>query len=306
MTQSIRLDGRVAIVTGGGRGLGRAYCLALAARGAKVVVGDAGVALDGERAGEPVAEQVAAAIRAAGGEALAVTGDISTVEGGRGLVEAAVSHYGRLDGLVHNAGILRDRTLAKLTPEDVDAVLAVHLRAAFWMIGPAIAAMRANGFGRVVLTSSASGLFGTFGQANYAAAKMGLVGLMRVLAQEHARHGILCNVVAPSARTRMTESLLGDLADRLAPEHVAPLVTLLLSERCTQGNQVFLAGGGRYARAFIGVTPGWTQRGPEPATPEALAEHWSQVVDPAGYTIPDSGLDELALMQAAFAAAERR
>lgn len=299
---AVRLDGDVALVTGAGRGLGRAYALMLAERGAHVIVNDVGAGADGSGAAAAPAAAVAAEIRAAGGSATPSTHDITDPDQARAMVDAALSHAGRIDAIVHNAGILRDRTLPKLQADDVEAVLAVHLKAAFWTLIPAVPHMRKAGHGRIVLTASASGLFGTFGQSNYAAAKMGLVGLMRVLSAEGARDNILVNTIAPSARTRMTEELLGPLADKLAPEHVAPLVTWLCSRACTVGNQIFSAGGGRYARVFVGLTPGWTKPGPAVATPEEIAEHIGEITATGDFTVPDSGLDELNIMMAALSA----
>ncbi len=300
MNETVRLDGRVVVITGAGRGLGRAHALLLAARGARVVVNDAGVAMDGTAAGQPIAEQVVQEIEQAGGVALASTHDIATPEGGAALIAATTAAYGRVDGVVHNAGVLRDKTLHNLEPDDVRKVMSVHLEAAFWILRPALLEMRKVGFGRIVLTSSGSGLFGNFGQSNYGAAKMGLVGLMRVLTLEGARYGILCNCVAPTARTRMTEAHLGDLADKLDPAHVAPLVTYLMSERCTRGNQILSAGGGRYASVFIGLTPGWVHHGDAPATPELVESMLPTILDQAGYTVPDTGLDEVKMLQAAL------
>ncbi|MFC5343220.1 SDR family NAD(P)-dependent oxidoreductase [Brevundimonas staleyi] len=293
---AIRLDDRVIVVTGAGRGLGLSYVRLLSQRGAKVVVNDI------VQNGESPAEVAAEVLRAAGGQAIGSTRDISTPEGGAALVADAVEAFGRLDGVVHNAGILRDRTLAKLSPEDVRDVFKVHLEAAFWVLQPAMEAMKANRFGRVVLTSSASGLFGNYGQSNYGAAKTGLVGLMRVLTQEGARAGVLVNTVAPSARTRMTEDLLGPLAERLDPDHVAPLVAYLCSARCETGNRIYSAGGGRYASVFLGLTPGWTRQGEGVATPEDIAAHIDQIHDRDGYIVPESGLDELAVMLKAMGA----
>jgi NAD(P)-dependent dehydrogenase (short-subunit alcohol dehydrogenase family) len=300
MTNELRLDGRVVAITGAGRGLGRAYAHLLAARGARVIVNDAGVEVDGTGAGSPIAEQVVMEIRRSGGEAVSSTDDIATPEGGQALVAAATSAYGRLDGVIHNAGVLRDKSLAKLEPADVRSVLAVHLEAAFWILRPAFSEMRRNGFGRIVLTTSASGLFGTYGQSNYAAAKLGLVGLMRVIAQEGGRFGIQCNCVAPTARTRMTEALVGELADKLDPQHVASLVAYLVSERCKLTNRIFSAGGGRYASVFMGLTPGWVHRAAQPATPEQVEEHLDAILDPDGFTVPETGLDELKIIQEAL------
>jgi len=294
MDRAVDLTGRVVLITGAGRGLGLSHARLLASRGARVVIND--VVSDGH---DPAGEAVAT-LRAEGGTAVACTIDISSPEGGAALIETALDAFGQLDGLVHNAGILRDRTLVKLAPDDVRDVLAVHLEAAFWMLKPAMEAMKVNGFGRVVLTTSSSGLFGTYGQSNYAAAKMGLIGLMRVLTLEGARAGIVVNAVAPSARTRMTEDLLGPLSERLDPAHVSPLVAYLCSAACDVGNRIFSAGGGRYASAFIGLTPGWVRRGDGFATIEDIAANIDCITDRAGYTVPDSGQDELKLMLEAF------
>lgn len=284
------LTGRVVVITGAGRGLGLSHARLLASRGAHVVVND--VVTEGQ---DPAAD-AESLIKSEGGSALACSVDIASPEGGAALVGAAIARYGRLDGVVHNAGILRDRTLVKLLPSDVRDVLAVHLEAAFWIMKPAMEVMKSNGFGRVVLTTSSSGLFGTYGQANYAAAKMGLIGLMRVLSLEGARAGIVVNAVAPSARTRMTEDLLGPLSERLDAGHVSPLVAYLCSAACETGSRIFSAGGGRYASAFIGLTPGWVRRGEGFATIEDVAANIGRITDREGYVVPDSGQDELKLM----------
>lgn len=292
---NIRLDGQVALVTGAGRGLGRAYALQLADRGAHVVVNDIGSAPNDQPASQGPAESVVAEILQRGGSAHASFHDITDPGQAREMVESTVSTRGRIDAVVHNAGILRDRTLVKLSRDDVDAVIDVHLKAAFWTLIPTAEHMVKAGYGRIVLTASASGLFGTFGQSNYGAAKMGLVGLMRVLSAEGARKGILVNTIAPSARTRMTEDLLGPLAEKLDPAHVAPLVTYLCSRECKRGNQIFSAGGGRYARVFMGLTPGWTK--PEGiASPEDIADRMEAITAEEGYIVPDSGTDELNAM----------
>lgn len=296
----IRFDGRVVLITGAGRGLGRAHALLMGARGATVVVNDLGVAADGAALGETPAQAVVAEINAAGGCAIASGHDIASPEGAAAMIAETLERFGRIDAVVHNAGILRDKSLVKLSHADVEDVLSVHLKAAFWVLQPAVAAMREAGFGRIVLTTSSSGLFGTFGQTNYAAAKMGLIGLMRVLTLEGARSGILVNAVAPSARTRMTEELLGDLAEQLAPEHVSPLVAWLCSDRCKAGSRIFSAGGGRYASAFIGLTPGWTMPGAGVASIEDIDAHVDAIVDRTNFIVPDSGLDELELMRAAL------
>ncbi len=246
------MTGRVALITGGAGGLGRSYAEQLAARGAAVVVNDTGGGLDGENVTAGPAKDVVAEIRAAGGEACASLDDVSTPDGAATAVERAVDEYGRLDVVVNNAGILRDRTFAKMTAAEFDAVVRVHLGGAAHCTRAAWPALRESGSGRVVLTTSASGLYGQFGQANYAAAKAGLVGLLNVLKQEGARAGIRVNAVAPVARTRMTEPLLPEDAARgLDPGLVAPVVVYLCSEECDQTGLILEVGAGMMARVQI-------------------------------------------------------
>lgn len=272
----IRLDGRVAVVTGAGRGLGREHALLLGARGAQVIVNDVGGSLDGEGGEASPAEQVVEEIRAAGGTAIADATDVSTLEGATTIVELATSTYGRLDVLVNNAGILRDRSMAKLTPAEVDPVLRVHLGGTIWMTKAAWPVFVEQGYGRVVNTTSAAGLFGNFGQTNYAAAKAGIVGVTKTLAIEGARNGIQVTAIEPGARTRMTEDLLGDLADSVDPALVSPLVLWLASEECGSTGEVYNVGGGRVARVLVAQTPGFFSR---TVTPEDLRDHWDDVND---------------------------
>ncbi|MFG2043494.1 SDR family NAD(P)-dependent oxidoreductase [Dactylosporangium sp. NPDC048998] len=298
MSARVSLDGRVVVVTGAGNGIGRAHALALAERGALVVVNDLGGAVDGSGS-SGAAERVVAEIHAAGGTAVASTDSVATADGGASLVRCAVDEFGRVDAVIHNAGILRDRTLAKMGDEDVTAVLDVHLTGAFNVLRPAWPHMVERGYGRIVLTSSASGLFGNFGQANYGAAKTGLIGLMNVLALEGARRGILVNAIAPTAATRMTDGLLGDLADRFDPRHVAAVATFLASEQCTLSRHILTVGGGRVGRIFLGVTPGW-YGGPEPASPDDILEAIDDICSLDDFIVPDSGADEVALIQQAL------
>ncbi len=291
----IRFDGQVVVVTGAGGGLGREHALLLAKRGASVVVNDLGGNVHGAGAGHAPADQVVAEITAAGGKAVANYDSVATPEGGKAIVASAVEAFGRLDALVHNAGILRDKSILKLEQADIEDVLDVHLKGAFWLCQPAFAVMKEQGYGRIVLTSSASGLFGNFGQSNYGAAKTGLVGLMRVLSIEGARYGIQVNCVSPAARTRMTEELLGPLAEHLAPAHVAPLVAFLCSRDCDFTSEIITAGGGRFARVFLGLAPGW-YGGAEPVSPEEVAGHMEQILDPAGFTVPRTSLDEAQIL----------
>ncbi|MES5822927.1 SDR family oxidoreductase [Streptomyces sp. RG80] len=259
-------DGRVVVVTGAGRGLGRAHALAFAAEGARVVVNDLGVGLDGSPGADSPAAQVAAEIRAAGGEAVTHGGDIATTEGARSLITAALDTYGRLDTLVNNAGFLRDRMLVNLDEEDWDAVTRVHLKGHFLPLKHAAAYWRAEAkagrmpVARVVNTSSGAGLLGSVGQGNYSAAKAGIVGLTLVAAAEFARYGVQVNAIAPAARTRMTERAFAETMaapdsgfDAMSPENVSPLVVWLGSEASAGvTGRVFETEGGR-----ITVMEGW-------------------------------------------------
>jgi 3-hydroxy-3-methylglutaryl CoA synthase/NAD(P)-dependent dehydrogenase (short-subunit alcohol dehydrogenase family) len=253
----IRFDRRVAVVTGAGGGLGRIYALELAKRGAKVVVNDLGGARDGTGASTRAADAVVQEIVEAGGEAVANYDSVATVEGGEGIVQTALDSYGRVDILINNAGILRDKSFGKMTPEMWDGVLVVHLQGAYNVTRAAFGVMREQGYGRVVMTTSAAGLLGNFGQTNYGAAKMGLVGLMNTLKLEGSKYDIRVNTVAPLAATRLTEDVLPpDFIDRLKPEYVAPLVLYLCSEQCTDSGLVLNAGMGFYSRAAVVSGPG--------------------------------------------------
>jgi NAD(P)-dependent dehydrogenase (short-subunit alcohol dehydrogenase family) len=287
----IDLTGRVAVVTGAGRGLGRSHALALAARGAAVVVNDLGIGLDGGGEKQPAAELVAAEIRDGGGEAAADGSDIATPAGGAALIERAIAEFGRVDILINNAGILRDRSGHKMTAEDVAPVLGVHLLGAFHTTLPAYARMRAQGHGRIVHTTSAAGLFGNFGQANYGAAKTGLLGLTRVLAIEGASRGVLSNAVSPCATTRMTESGFGEHAGLFEPAHVSPLIVYLASDGCAVNGEVFSAGGGQVARIFVGLTEG-VFRADRPMTAEEIGGSLDRIMDTAGFSIPAAMEDE--------------
>jgi NAD(P)-dependent dehydrogenase (short-subunit alcohol dehydrogenase family) len=286
----IRFDGRVAIVTGAGGGLGREHALLLASRGARVVVNDLGGATDGTGASAGPAERTVKEIADLGGEAVADTSTVATVEGGQAIVDTALAAFGRVDVVISNAGILRDKAFHNMTPELLGPVLDVHLKGAFHVIRPAWAQMREAGYGRVLVTTSNAGLLGNFGQSNYGAAKLGLVGLARVLAQEGARHNIKVNALAPIARTRMTEELLGPLAPKLDPALVAPVAAWLVSEECPVTGEVYSAGGGRVARFFVGLTQGYA----DPAlTPEDVRDHVDQIRDETGYSVPAGAADEL-------------
>lgn len=289
MAATLGFDGKVAIVTGAGGGLGRQHALLLAARGALVVVNDVGAALDGSGGDSGPAQAVVAEIEAAGGEAVADTHSVSTPEGGEAIVETALEHFGRVDIVVNNAGVLRDKTFQNMTPDLLEPVLDVHLKGAFYVSRPAWLEMRRQSYGRIVNTTSNSGLLGNFGQSNYGAAKMGLVGLTRVLAAEGAKYGIKVNAIAPLARTRMTEELLGAGAARLDPELVSPVVAFLAHADCPVSGEIFTAAAGRVARFFVGMTRGYYN----PAlTPENVRDHFDVIRDETGYTVPAGPADE--------------
>jgi NAD(P)-dependent dehydrogenase (short-subunit alcohol dehydrogenase family) len=291
----LRFDGRTAIVTGAGTGLGRQHALLLASRGAAVVVNDPGRAADGSSTAEAVARE----IRDAGGTVLANTNSVATPEGGAELVAACADAFGRVDIVVNNAGIVRDKTFAKMTQDLIDPVLDVHLKGAFYVTRPAFPHMKEAGYGRIVLTTSAAGLFGNFGQTNYGAAKMGLVGLARVLNLEGAKYGIATNVVAPIAATAMSAGILDEEWERrLDPSLVSPVVAFLSHESCDVSGQIFSAAAGRVAKIFIGEGPGFYS----PAlTPEAVRDQWDVICSEDGYATPMSAADERELLIAAFA-----
>jgi NAD(P)-dependent dehydrogenase (short-subunit alcohol dehydrogenase family) len=285
----IGYDGRVAIVTGGGGGLGRQHALLLASRGARVVVNDLGGSVSGEGADLGPAEKVAEEIRAAGGEAVSDGHSVSTPDGGQAVVQTALDTFGQIDIVVNNAGILRDKTFHNLTPDLLNPVLDVHLKGAFYVTQPAWVKMREQGYGRVINTASQSGVLGNFGQSNYGAAKMGLVGLTRVLALEGAKYNIKVNAIAPIARTRMTEDIMGALADSLDPELVSPVVAWLASEDCSVTGEVFTVAAGRVARFFVGMTKGYFN---PKLTVEDVRDHLDQIRDESGYLVPASSNEE--------------
>ncbi|HEX7872622.1 MAG TPA: SDR family NAD(P)-dependent oxidoreductase [Sphingobium sp.] len=259
----LRFDDRVAVITGGGRGLGRAYAEMLGAKGAKVIVNDPGGSLKGDAIVDNPAEEVAQAIRAAGGEAVVNTDSVATPEGGKAIIDCAYDHFGRLDILIHNAGNVRYGSLKELSYEDFEAVLDVHLRGAFHVVRPAFPRMCEAGYGRVVLTSSIGGLYGNKRVTNYGVAKAGLIGLSNVVALEGADEGVKCNVIVPSAVTRMAEGIDVSQYPPMGPELVAPAVGWLAHESCSITGEMLVAIGGRVARAYIAESegvyqPGWT------------------------------------------------
>jgi len=290
----IEFQDRVAIVTGAGRGLGAEHARLLASRGAKVVVNDPGGSVHGTDDGSLPADEVVAEIVAAGGSAVADHHSVADPEGGEAIVRKAIDEYGKVDILVNNAGILRDRAFHNLEFEDLHAVLDVHLRGVFYVTRPAIRVMRENGYGRIVLTSSASGVLGNFGQANYGAAKMGLVGLMNVLKLEGAKYDIKVNTIAPIAATRMTGELLGEMADKFDAAGVSPVVAYFCSEACDLSGELWSVGGGSVSRFFMGLTGGYFKHpdGEGVLTIEDIAGHLDTIRNEDGYLVGSSNQDE--------------
>lgn len=303
-------EGRVAIVTGAGGGLGRSYALELARRGAKLVVNDLAHA-----------DEVVAQIVEAGGEAVASHDSVGTRTGGGAVVDAALDRFGRVDILISNAGILRTARFEEMTDADIDDVIDVHLKGAFYVGQPAFAAMKRQGYGRILFTASSSGLFGHPWQASYGAAKSGIAGLSNIVALEGKAHGVLCNAIMPNAQTPLTAkidwswaqdvpeigALLEQVAaapggDRLDPDWVTPLAIALVSEGCTLTRQLFSASSGRFARVFTAAARGWTA----PALPSAedVAAHWDMINDPTGFIEPQTVYHEVLAAREALAGAD--
>jgi NAD(P)-dependent dehydrogenase (short-subunit alcohol dehydrogenase family) len=277
--------GDVVVVTGAGAGMGREHALLLGRLGARVVVNDVGVGLQGQELNERPAEEVVRLIREAGGEAVADTHSVSTEDGAAGLIETAISRFGQVDAVVNNAGILRDRTFAKMSVDEFIAVFNVHLLGAFLVTKAAWPHMREQGHGRVVVTTSGAGLYGNFGQTNYASAKMGLIGFARTLAVEGARDDIKVNALSPAARTRMSnDTLEEEFARRLDPSLVSPVVALLSHRDCPWTGETIAAGGGRVGRVYVAETPGYVNH---ELTVDNLTANLDRVFDQAGSFIPD-------------------
>ncbi len=291
---TIRFDGRVAVVTGAGGGLGREHALALAARGAKVVVNDLGAAIDGSGGAPAAALAVVAQIRAAGGQAIANGASVTDAAAVQAMVEQAMQAWGRVDILVNNAGILRDKSFSKMELADFRLVVEVHLMGAVNCCKAVWEVMRAQNYGRIVMTTSSSGLYGNFGQANYGAAKMALVGLMQTLSLEGARNNIRVNCLAPTAATRMTEALLPEAAlQLLRPQAVTPgLLALVADDAPTRA--ILCAGAGSFERAHITLTQGVFVGLPDDAA-EQLAQAWDALSDRSGDSVPESGMAQVTL-----------
>jgi NAD(P)-dependent dehydrogenase (short-subunit alcohol dehydrogenase family) len=269
---------KVIIVTGAGGGLGRAYARFLTDNGALVVVNDLGGGRDGSGAGTGMADSVVEEIRATGGKAVADYSTVATPEGAQAIVDTAIEHFGGVHGVVSNAGILRDGAFHKMSVENLDAVVKVHLYGGFYVVRAAWPHFREQKFGRVVAATSTAGIYGNFGQANYAAAKLGLVGMINTLAIEGAKYGITANAVAPLAATRMTADVAPqEVLDKLDPNHVAPPVGYLLSEENQETGSVFVVGGGLVQRVAQFQNDGVTF--PSPPTLHEISQRWPDISD---------------------------
>jgi NAD(P)-dependent dehydrogenase (short-subunit alcohol dehydrogenase family) len=267
------------VVTGAGGGLGKAYALLLAARGAKVVVNDLGGTFDGSGSDATPAQQVVDEIKAAGGEAVANYDSVAEWDSAQKIVNTAVNTFGRLDILINNAGILRDKSILKMEMEDYRKIMAVHLDGTFFCTKAAFAIMKEQTYGRIVSTASAAGLYGNFGQTNYGAAKMGIAGMMNCVAQEGARYNIKANTIVPTAGTRLTFTVMPeDVIGKVKPEYVAPVVAWLCSEECNETAKMISAGGGYFSRAAVVEGPGVVFDSTKKITVEMIVEKLDQIM----------------------------
>ncbi|MFT5709970.1 MAG: NAD(P)-dependent dehydrogenase (short-subunit alcohol dehydrogenase family) [Halioglobus sp.] len=288
---TIRYDGKVAIVTGAGQGLGRSHAIELAKRGAKVVINDLGGSKDGTGGSSEAAQSVVAEIEALGGEAIANGANVAKYDEVEAMVKQTMDQWGRIDILVNNAGILRDKSFSKGTLEDFKLVLDVHLMGTVNCTKACWDIMRDQAYGRIVVTTSSSGLYGNFGQTNYGSAKMGVIGMMNTLAQEGAKYNIKINALAPTAGTRMTEGLIPEKAfELLTPETVTPAVLFLVSEDAPT-RTILGAGAGSFAVAKIVETDGmWLK--PEDQTPEGIAANWDSISSSEGEKALNAGFEQ--------------
>ena len=294
----VSFENRVVIVTGAGNGLGKAYALELGKRGAKVVVNDLGGAVDGSGSGNSPADDVVNEIIENGGEAVANYDSVATKDGGESIVQTAVDSFGTVDAVINNAGILRDKSFANMTEEEFSLIIEVHLKGTYFVTQPAFKIMKENNYGRIVNVASQSGIFGNFGQTNYGAAKMGIVGLTNVLAIEGAKYNIKVNVIAPTAYTRMTEALLPeDVGKLFSAELVTPMVTYLASEACEPTHEIFGVAAGRFARIGIITHEGYVNT---EATAEDIANNIEEIRTITDGSYPLSNEDELMLIQKAI------
>ena len=294
----INFENKTVVVTGAGNGLGKAYALEFANRGANVVVNDIGGSVTGDGSENTPADVVVEEINSSGGSAVANYDSVATKQGGESIIESALSNFGSVDAVVNNAGILRDKSFAKMEEDDLNAIIDVHLKGTFFVCQPAFIQMKEQGYGRFVNVSSPSGLFGNFGQLNYGAAKMGIVGLTNVLAIEGAKYNIKANVIAPNAATRMTETLFGeDMSKLLTVDNITPLVVYLASEQCEITHEIFSAGGGRFARIGISTDVGYFNA---TAKAEDIFANIDKIRDLSNPIYPTSLADELPLFNEAM------
>lgn len=297
MASEIRLDNRVAIITGAGAGLGRSHALLMAARGAKVVVNDLGGRMDGSGADQSPAGRVVDEIKAAGGVAVANYDSVATPEGAHGIIKTALDAFGTVDIVVNNAGIIRYKSFMQHTPEDFAANIAVHLSGSFYVSQAAFPIMKEKRYGRLVFTSSSGGLRGSADGVAYGAAKAEVLGLANVMAHAGAPHGILSNVIAPNAYTRMTENVVAERnIEKLSPEFISPLVVYLCSEQCKLNHEIFAVGGGTVARTILALAPGWRANSKAEFTPEAIGEHLDEIMDMTNYSNPQTSEEETRLV----------
>lgn len=309
MTNELRFDDQVAVITGAGGGLGKEYALLLASRGARVVVNDIGGSVTGDGSDTAAAEAATTEIRQLGGEAVADSHSVTTPEGGAAIIDTALRTWGRVDIVINNAGIVRDAPFEEMTAERFEPLLDVHLRGAFHVTRPAWKAMRKQGYGRILNTTSAAGILGAPGMSNYGSAKTGLIGFTRVLAAEGADHNIKVNAVAPIAFTRMlthsidsagppddpaAQAVLDDLVNeylkKLDPALVAPVAAFLIHRDCPVSGEIYTVGAGHVSRFFIGRTKGFYS--PELSV-EDVRDHLAEIRDEAGYTVPGGPADEM-------------
>ena len=294
----INFENKTVVVTGAGNGLGKAYALEFANRGANVVVNDIGGSVTGDGSENAPADVVVEEINSSGGSAVANYDSVATKQGGESIIESALSNFGSVDAVVNNAGNLRDKSFAKMEEDDLNAIIDVHLKGTFFVCQPAFIQMKEQGYGRFVNVSSPSGLFGNFGQLNYGAAKMGIVGLTNVLAIEGAKYNIKANVIAPNAATRMTEELFGeDMSKLLTVDNITPLVVYLASEQCEVTHEIFSAGGGRFARIGISTDVGYFNAS---AKAEDIFANIGEIRDLSNPIYPTSLADELPLFNEAM------
>lgn len=279
----IRFDQKVAVVTGAGGGLGKAYALLLASRGARVIVNDLGGSFDGSGSDSTPAQKVVDEIKEHGGEAVANYDSVAEWESAQNIIKTAVDSYGRVDILINNAGILRDKSLVKMEMEDYRKIMAVHLDGTFYCTKAAFPIMKEQAYGRIVSTASAAGLYGNFGQVNYGAAKLGIVGMMNCVAQEGARYNIKANTIVPTAGTRLTFTVMPeDVIGKVKPEYVAPIVGWLCSENCEETGKMFSAGGGYFSRAAIMEGPGVVFDIKKEITMEMIVDKLDQIMNLEG------------------------